>query len=230
MTLREYPDLIQGSDEWHDLRRGIVTASTVHRLITPSTVKIASNDKSRALTATLVAERVTGWTDDTYVSFDMARGHEVEPLAREVYAKHYGMPVTEMGFMVRDRGDWGHIRIGFSPDGLVGETGVIEIKCRRPKEHVATVLADEVPSEHMAQIQCGLFVSGREWCDFISYSPGMAMWIKRVLPDQRWGDVIIEAAEAFEITAAEMTAKYLAAVDGCPATERINYDVAGITF
>lgn len=221
MTLREYPNVLQGTDEWRDLRRGIVTASTVHNLITAKTIKPADNIHARALTATLVAERITGWTDDTYVSFDMMRGHEIEPIARDLYSKHFAR-VTEMGFMVRedDRG----YRFGYSPDGLVGTWGLIETKCRRPKEHVAAVLADEVPAENMAQIQGGLFVTNREWCDYLSYSPGMAMWRKRVLPDPQWFEAIALAVEAFEIAAAEMTAKYLAAVEGLPATERLAYD------
>jgi hypothetical protein len=228
MTLHEYPEVEQGSEQWHDLRRGIVTASTIKSLITAKTVQVASNIESRSLTATLVAERVNGFTDDNYVSFDMARGHEIEPLARELYAKTYGTPVTEMGFMIRED-DRGYL-FGYSPDGLVLDTGLIETKCRRPKEHIAAVIADEVPAENMAQIQGGLFVTNRRWCDYLSYSPGMAMWRKRVYPDPAWFEAIALAVEAFETAAAEMEAKYLAAIDGCPTTERINYDVAGITF
>jgi hypothetical protein len=79
VTLIELPDLLQGSEEWLEQRRGMVTASVVGQLVTPSTVKVAKNDNSRALTAQLVAERITGWTDPVYVSDDMLRGHEDEP-------------------------------------------------------------------------------------------------------------------------------------------------------
>ena len=180
MSLHEHADLIQGSDEWLAARRGIVTASVVGQLITPKTIKPASNDTSRALTTLLVAERITGWTDPVYVSDDMLRGTMDEPVARDIYARHFA-PVTELGFMTRD--DWGW-SIGYSPDGLVGDDGLIEVKSRRAKKHVATVLADQVPLENMAQIQAGLLVSGRAWCDYISYCGGMPMWIKRVHPDQ----------------------------------------------
>ena len=78
-------DLIQGTDEWFAARRGIVTASVVGQLITPKTVKPAANDYSRALTTTLVAERITGWTDRVYVSDDMMRGSMDEPIARDLY-------------------------------------------------------------------------------------------------------------------------------------------------
>lgn len=219
MSLHVYADLEQGSDEWLEARRGIVTASVVGQLVTPKKLEIASNDYSRALTMQLVAERITGWSETPYVSYDMMRGREDEPVARGVYAEHWA-PVSEVGFMVRD--DWGY-RIGYSPDGLVGDDGLIEVKSRRPKAHLATILADEVPAENMAQIQCGLLVSGREWCDYLSFCGGMPLWRKRVYPDLRWHEAIVAAVELFEETAAEMVARYETAVAGLPATERIDH-------
>jgi len=216
MTLHEYADVLQGTGEWHDLRRGIVTASTVHNLITAKTIKPASNDYSRTLTLSLVAERITNHTDPTYQSLDMMRGVMDEPIARDLYSKHYA-PVAEMGFMIRDAGTW---RLGFSPDGLVADDGLIEVKSRRQKSQVSTVLAGEVPLANMAQCQAGLLVSGREWLDYVSFSGGMHLYVKRVLPDPMWFEAIIEAAETFEENAAEMVAKYQAAVEGFPMTER----------
>lgn len=217
MTLHELPELIQGTDEWHDQRRGIVTASVVGQLITPSTVKPASNDTARALTALLAAERITGWTDPTYMSDDMLRGVEDEPRARDLYSEHYA-PVVETGFMVRD--DWG-FRIGYSPDGLVGDDGLIEVKSRRQKKHLQTILADAVPTENMAQLQCGLLVSGRAWIDYVSYCGGMPLWVKRVEPDPKWHKAIVDAVAAFEATVTQMTATYHKAVTDLPATERV---------
>ncbi len=221
MTLRTYPDLVQGTEDWLAARRGIVTASVVGQLITPKTVQVAANADTRALTALLVAERITGWTEETYAGHDMWRGHMDEPVAREVYGRHYA-PVTETGFMVRDDGD---IRVGYSPDGLVGDDGLIEVKSRVPKIHLMTVLRDEVPLEFMAQIQCGLYVSGRQWCDFVSFCGGMPLYVKRVEPDERWQAAIVAAVTAFETAAAEMVATYTTAVAGRPATERTNYDM-----
>ena len=212
-------DLTQGSDEWLAARRGIVTATVVGQLITAKTVKPAANDYSRALTMTLVAERITGWTEEVFVSNDTMRGNMDEPIARDLYSRHYA-PVVEVGFMVRD--DWGW-RLGYSPDGLVGDDGLIEVKSRRPKKHLATILADEVPLENMAQIQAGLLVSGRAWCDYLSYCGGMPMWRKRVTADERWADAIVQAVATFEQTAEQMVATYQAAVDGLPTTERIDY-------
>ncbi|WP_075833595.1 MULTISPECIES: lambda exonuclease family protein [unclassified Rhodococcus (in: high G+C Gram-positive bacteria)] len=215
-TLIELPDLEQGSEEWHAQRRGIVTASVVGQLVTTKTLKPASNDVSRGLTRLLVAERITGWTDPMYVSDDMLRGIEDEPKARDKYSEHYA-PVTEIGFMIREDHD---VKIGYSPDGLIGDDGLIEVKSRRQKKHLETILADEPPAENLAQMQCGLLVSGREWCDYISYCGGMPLWVKRVFPDQRWFDAILAAVDAFEENAAEMIRLYDERTVGLPMTER----------
>ena len=218
--IRTYTDLEQGTEEWFAVRRGMVTASVVGSLVTP-TLKVSNNETSRSLTALLVAERITGWTDPNYVSDDMLRGRYDEVLARDLYSKTY-QPVTEVGFIVRDLEG---VQIGYSPDGLVGSDGLIECKSRRAKKHIATILADEVPAENMAQCQAGLLTSGRAWCDYLSYCGGLPMWRKRVHPDPAWQAAIIAAVQAFEESAATMTAAYLAAVEGLPATERISYDV-----
>lgn len=215
MTLIELPDLIQGTDEWHDQRRGIVTASVVGRLLT-STGKVASNDTSRTLVAQLVAERITGWTDPVYVSDDMLRGHDDEPRAVDVYAEHFA-PVTATGFMVRD--DWG-FRIGYSPDGLVGDDGLIEVKSRRAKKQLQTILDDAVPAENYAQLQAGLLVSGRAWVDYVSFAGGMPLYVKRVFPEPDWFDAIVAAVTSFELAASLMVEQYREATRGLPMTER----------
>ena len=219
MTLQVFTELEQGTPEWLAARCGIITASVVGLLITAKTIKPANNDTSRGLIASLVAERITGHVEPIQETADMLRGTLDEPYARDIYSEHYA-PATEIGFMVRD--DWG-FRLGYSPDGLVGEDGLIEIKSRRQKKQLATILADEVPAENMAQIQCGLLVSGREWLDYVSYCGGMPLYVKRVLPDQRWFDAIKEAAAAFEATANDMLTTYTAAIQGRPTTDRIDH-------
>ena len=221
MSLTILPDLEQGSDEWHDQRRGIVTASVVGRLLT-STGKVANNDTSRTLTAQLVAERITGWTDPVFVSDDMLRGHDDEPRAVAAYCDATEHAVEHVGFMVRDidGGDYTY-RIGYSPDGLVGDEGLIEVKSRRAKKQLQTILEDEVPLENFAQLQCGLLVSGRAWIDYVSYCGGMPLFIKRVHPSPDWFDAILAAVTAFELAASLMVADYTAAVAGLPTTERV---------
>lgn len=218
MSLHEYPDLSQGSEEWLAIRRGIVTASTVGQLLT-ATGRPASNDTSRRLTLSLVAERITGETEPTWMNDDMLRGHLEEPIARDMYAEHFadGEPVTTTGFQIRD--DWG-FSLGASPDGLVGDHGGLEVKAPRAKAHLATILSGEVPAQHMAQIQGCLLVSGREWWDFCSYYGGMPPFVKRVYADPKWAEAIVEAVAAFEQQAEEMTHNYDLATRGLPATER----------
>lgn len=267
MTLTVHDKIEQGTEEWHALRRGIVTASTVGRLLSfespsavnvdcpkckaaagapclslsrktptpistyhseraerasslPPELTIADNETSRGLTAVLAAERVAGWTEDLPMTSDMWRGVDAEPYARAVYAQHYS-PVEEVGFMVRD--DWG-FPIGYSPDGLVGDVGLIEVKAPRAKGHLNTVLADEVPPGYMAQLQCGLLVSGRAWIDFIYYVAGLPLWVKRVHPDPMWQAAIPAAVAKFEATAAEMVATYSERTKGLPPTERIDFN------
>jgi hypothetical protein len=216
MTLHTYDKVEQRSDEWYALRCGIVTASAVGKLLTP-TLRVADNETARGVTTSLVAERITGHVEDMAITSDMWRGIEHEPFARDKYSSHYA-PVTECGFMVREINGW---RLGYSPDGLVGDDGLIEIKCPRAKGHLQTILSMAVPDQHMAQLQCGLFVTGREWIDYVSFCGGMPMWRKRVLPDPLWAEAITAALEKFETTATEMVAAYEQATTDLPATQRV---------
>lgn len=209
-------DVEQGSEEWLEERRGMLTASVIGRLITPAKVKPASNPESRALTVQLAAERITGWVDPNFVSDDMLRGTYDEMIARDVYAENYA-PVEQVGFMVRDEDDY---RLGYSPDGLVGDDGLIEIKSRLPKKHLATILTDEVPRENIAQCQCALFVTGRAWLDYISFSGGLPLWVKRVEPDPRWFEAIETVARIFERSVTDIICTYSQRVQGLVMTER----------
>lgn len=219
MSLKFYRDLIQGTDEWHAARCGMVTASVAGKLLT-STLKVADNESSRGVVLTLAAERITGYVDPTYCGSSMERGHEDEPYARDTYSEHVA-PVDEAGFMVRDFGDY---RIGYSPDGLVSVDGQIEVKSRLQKIHLRAILEDRVPAENYAQIQCGLLVSGRDWCDYVSFCGGMPLYVKRVYPDPTWFAAILAAVETFEANVADILARYHEVVAGLPATERVNRD------
>lgn len=221
MALKIYNNVLQGTDQWLELRRGIVTASTVGKLLT-ETGRPASNDTSRRHTLTLVAERITGEIEPVWENADMERGHMVEPIARNLYAKTSPEPVSEVGFMTRD--DWGWT-LGYSPDGLVGDHGLIEVKAPRAKGHIATILANQMPAHHMAQVQAGLLVSGREWCDFISYHGGLPPFVKRIYADAKWAEAIVDAVSAFEQRATEMLHNFDTATRGMPSTEPLTYGV-----
>lgn len=216
MTLHVFDQIEQGTDAWHDQRRGLVTASAVGKLLTP-TLRVADNDTSRALTATLVAERITGWTEESHMTPDMWRGVECEPIARHIYSGYYQQAV-EVGFMRLDGDGW---QLGYSPDGLVGDDGLLEIKSPRAKTHLNTILTDTVPTFYMPQLQSGLLVSGRRWIDYCSFVGGMPLFVKRVYPDTAWHEAITAACRTFETTAAEMVAAYDKATVNMPATERV---------
>lgn len=199
----------QGTPEWHDLRRGVLTSTAIRTLITP-TGKLADNDKTRAHVYDVAAQRITGRTEDNYMSFDMMRGHTEEILARDLYAKHYA-PVTECGFITNNKLGF---TVGYSPDGLVGENGIIEIKSAKAKIQVQRITDGGIPTEHSAQVQTGLWLTGREWCDFISYSNGMAMQVVRVNADPVYHELIEQAAIAFEAKVAEVIAAYTSNSNG----------------
>lgn len=216
MTITYHRDLLQGSDEWLAARCGLLTASEMGRIITAKTLKPAKGDGMSAHFWELLAQRVTGHVEPQYVSDDMIRGQADEIEARSLYAKHHAT-VQDVGFVTRD--DWG-FTIGCSPDGLVGETGLIEIKSRRQRFQIETIVNGAMPDDYRIQVQTALLVTQREWCDFISYSGGMPLAVYRVLPDEEVQAAIIEAASAFEKSIAVMMAEYHARSAGMIPTER----------
>lgn len=203
MTIKVYRDLMQGSPEWLNARRGLLTASEMKHIMTP-TGKPANNDKSRAHLHELLAQRISGYVEPTYVNDDMMRGIEDEPDALAIYDENYA-DVERVGFVTNDR--WG-FTIGASPDGLVGADGIVEVKSRRQKAQVETILANTAPEEHMAQIQTILLVTERAWCDYISYCAGLPMCTIRVERDEKWQLAIVEAASAFYAHLKNMIAVY----------------------
>ena len=206
----------QGGDEWHALRRGMITASAISRLLT-GTGKPANNDTSRAQLLQLLAERITGESEPSFYGDDMARGHLLEPLARDIYAQHRA-PVTECGFVTAD---FDGTVIGYSPDGLVGDDGLIEIKSPRQKNHLRSLLTDEVPAEYVPQVQTGLAVTGRAWCDFITYAPGLPLFIHRCTRDELVIAQLIAAAQAAEVELQRLMELYTTVAAKYPATEPI---------
>ena len=207
MTITYHRDLTQGSDEWLAARCGLLTASEMKLILTP-TLKVASNDKARAHVYELLAQRITRHVEPHYISDDMLRGREDEIEARILYAQHFA-PVEDVGFVTND--EWG-FTIGYSPDALVGNEGLIECKSRRQKYQIETLVEcfDEgiVPADYVLQIQTGLLVTGRAWCDLVSYSGGLPMLTIRAYPDEAVQAAIVAAATAFEDQVAAKLARY----------------------
>lgn len=184
-------ELEQGTDAWHESRMGIVTMSRVATLLVNG--KGAGGWGAGAMTymCELIAERMTGepaegWAGNAHTE----RGHELEPIARELYQERTGNNVEEVGIILNHGA-------GYSPDGLVGSDGLLEIKTKKPNLQVEVLLAGEIPKEHLAQVQGGLWVSEREWLDFVSYWPGMPLFVKRAYRDEKMIARIAERVEAF---------------------------------
>ncbi|MGV1682966.1 lambda exonuclease family protein [Sphingopyxis sp. NJF-3] len=200
-------DVIQGTAEWMKLRTGVLTASEMSKILTP-TLKVANNDKARSHLWELLAQRITGFVEESFESWDTLRGREDEMEARMVYSQHYA-PVEECGFITND--EWG-FTLGYSPDGLVGDDGLIECKSRKQKYQVETIVEyaakNTIPTEFMLQHQTGLVVSKRKWIDFISYSGGLPMSTTRVDLLPEYEDAILSAAEKFEADLSDKRAIY----------------------
>ncbi len=195
--IKIHADMIQGSDEWRDARCGLLTASEMHLIITP-TLKVASNEKERGHLYELLAQRITKYVEPSYVSSEMLRGEVDENEALALYSQNIA-PLKAVGFMTNDK--WG-FTIGYSPDAIVGDDGLVEVKSRRQKYQVETfvkhVSDGTIPPDFLMQIQTGLLVSERKWCDLISYCGGMPMAVIRIYPDKEVQAAIVSAAEAFE--------------------------------
>ena len=188
-----HADLVQGSEEWLAARCGMLTASEMHLIVTP-TLKAASNDKERTHLYELLAQRITGYVEPQYISDDMLRGMDEEITALDLYAKHHSK-IKRVGFITNDK--WG-FTIGYSPDAIVEGAGLVECKSRRQKYQIQTIVDNIVPPEYMIQIQTGLLVSERAWLDFISYSGGLPMFAMRCYPIPEYQEAIVKAATAFE--------------------------------
>lgn len=212
MTITIHNDLVQGSDEWLRARCGLITASEVKLLLTP-TLKRADNDKSRAHLWELAAQRISNHVEPTYVTDDMLRGHEEEFYARQLYAEKIA-PVEEVGFVTNDGFGF---TLGCSPDGIVGSDGLIEIKSRRQKYQVQTIVEHwregTPPSDYILQVQTAMLVTDRAWCDLISYSGGLPMIPMRIERDPKITTAIIEACAAAETKISEIIEDFFAAVE-----------------
>ena len=168
----------QRSPEWYAARLGKVTASRVADIVAKT--KTGYSTSRMNYMAELICERLTGVQGASYSSAAMQWGVEVEPQARSAYEGATGSLVIELGFAP-------HIAIpmaGASPDGLIGDDGLVEIKCPITATHIETLLGQSVPGRYNTQMQWQMACTGRKWCDFVSYDPrmpeGMQIFIKRV--------------------------------------------------
>jgi putative phage-type endonuclease len=173
----------QRSTEWHAARLGKLTASR----IADATARIkngwgASRDN---LMASLVCERLTGKPADSFVNGAMQWGIDHEDEARSAYEFELGVTVEQVGFIDHPSIDMA----GASPDGLVGDEGLVEFKCPETKGHIETLLSKKVPEKYIKQVQWQMACTGRKWCDYATFDPRMPqelqLWILRVMRDDK---------------------------------------------
>lgn len=157
--------LEQGSPEWKLARLGHVSASGIADVM--SKIKTGESATRRKYKIRLVAERLTGKPQDSFTNAAMEWGVETEPQARMAYEVSRGTFVEKTGFWIHPRIKY----VGASPDGLVGEEGLIEIKCPNTTTHLEYIWNNEVPNEYLKQMQMQMWITGRQWCDFVSFDP-----------------------------------------------------------
>ena len=185
----------QSSEEWFAARLGKVTASRLSDVL--ATIKTGEAAARANYRIELVAERLTGKSTPGFTSAAMQWGVECEPMARSAYETETGLIVTEVGFV-----DHPTIAMaGASPDGLVGDDGLIEIKCPETKTHIETLTSKKAPSKYIPQMQWQMACTGRQWVDFVSFDPRLPehlmLEITRVDRDQSLIDQYSEAVSIF---------------------------------
>lgn len=189
-------DCVQGEPEWFEARLGIPTASEFSSVLAKGRGGGDSLTRRKYMMK-LAGEILTGQPMDSFSNAHMERGKEMEAEARSYYSIVHGVEVQQVGFI--RNGDK-----GYSPDGLIGTEGAAEIKTKLPHLLIDTLVRDQVPPEHMAQLQGGLWVSEREWIDFVAYWPGLPMFCKRVTRDEAYIAKIASAVADFNEELAAM--------------------------
>jgi putative phage-type endonuclease len=192
----------QRTEEWFEARMGCVTASRTADVMAKTKSGYAA---SRAnYMAELICERLTGERQGGFSSAAMQWGTETEPQARMAYEIITGATVVETGFVLHPE----IAGFGASPDGLIGDDGLIEIKCPNTATHIDTLLADKVPTKYIIQMHVQMLCTGRAWCDFVSFDPRLPidlhMFIKRVERDNKLAEEIVTEVQSF---LADMEAK-----------------------
>lgn len=191
----------QGTEEWFAARSGIVTASEFATVLAKGR-GCGESVTRRKYMLTLAGEILTGQIADKWEgNRHTERGKLLEGEAREAYSIITGNDPKQVGFIRRGRA-------GASPDSLVGEHGLLEIKTKLPHLQLELLESGEVPSEHIAQIQGQLWVTGRAWCDFVSYWPGLPVFIKLVTRDESYIARLSVAVAEFVGEVDSIVAKY----------------------
>lgn len=185
----------QRTPEWFEARLGRVTASRVADMM--ARTKTGYGASRANYMAELICERLTGRQAERFSSAAMAWGTETEPQARAMFTLTTGLSVVETGFVLHPE----IADLGASPDGLIGDDGLVEIKAPNTATHIETLLSEAVPQKYVLQMQTQLACTGRQWCDFVSFDPRlpdeMQLFIRRVDRDDELIAEIEREARAF---------------------------------
>lgn len=181
-------DVEQGSPEWFASRIGVVTASRFSDIVTEKTLKLSSSCTRYA--HELIASEILGYDVQSATSGFMARGTALEQSAVDFYEIHHDMDTEKVGFILRD-----DKRVGCSPDRLVGNDGLLEIKCPSAAVHIGYLLNESIG--YRLQVQGQLWITGREWCDTLSYNPDLPSAIVREERDEKYIAQMAEVIEQF---------------------------------
>lgn len=181
----------QGSDEWHAARCGILTASVMSCLLVDGKGIAGFGAGALTLMNELIGERFTGEAAGKFGgNSHTERGHELEPQARAFVSERLGVEIVNVGIILNHG-------CGYSPDGLIGDDGLIEIKTKLPKLQIDVILDGVIPKDHVVQCQVGLWVSERDHIDFASFWPGMPLFHKRAGRDEAMIRKLAERAKTF---------------------------------
>ncbi len=181
----------QSSTEWLQARLGIVTASECDALVSP-TFKIRTGQGHETYLHKKVCERLLGFSSNNGSSFAMDNGSILEHEAIPWFSFEYNLDVQRVGLCLTDDG-----KAGASPDGLIGEDGGIEIKCPSPEVHLGYMIANKVPEIYLTQLHMSLWVTGRKFWYFVSYSRQFQPMVLRVERDEEACDIIDLAVTKF---------------------------------
>jgi len=212
--IKYHYEVEQNTDEWLALRLGIITGSNINKIVTAGG-KLAKNATTRQYAAELAAQRITKRAEENFQSYQMMLGHLQEDVARDIYSENYE-PVKQCGFITND--NYG-FTVGCSPDGLISEDGLIEIKSRMAKFQVETIIAGEMDKSFANQVQGNLLISGRDYADFIQYSSGLPLFVKRIEVDPVRREMIVDAMIDFEEAIESIRLEYLDKASSMVQTE-----------
>ena len=205
-------NIIQGTEEWHLLRLGKITASRISDVL--AQIKTGEAASRADYRMQLVCERLTGKHEASYTNQYMANGVELEPFARAWYEVERNILVKQVAFFEHPLLTFS----GASPDGIVeneNELGLIEIKCPKATTHAKTMLDDKVPTKYIPQMQWQMSCGGAQWVDFVSYCPDfpsdLQLFIKRVYRDDKYikevESKVVEFNEEVEMTIKRLKGK-----------------------